>query len=97
MASRQGFAANLIENSGAATGSWFIFPGGVAGFTFEGTVTDVDVQIESTASGSTVAIPVSALTTVAAAGYISEALPPCRMRVVVNTGTAVYVRAVKVI
>ena len=89
--------ADLIENSGAATGDWIITPGGIIAFTFEGTVTDVDIQIRSDATGSAIAVPVSELTTVAAAGMISVAIPAGQVRAKVNTGTAVYVRATKVI
>ena len=88
---------DLIENSGAATGSWVITPGGIIAFTFEGTVTDVDIEVQSGASGSAVAIPVAELTTVAAAGMISVAIPAGKVRAVVNTGANVYVRATKVI
>ena len=97
MASRQQWAANLLENAGAGDGSWFIWPGGVLGVTFEGTVTDVDVEMQSSASGSAVVIPIATMTTIAASSYVSVALPPGKIRASVNTGSAVYVRASKVI
>jgi hypothetical protein len=97
MSSRQGWSADLLTNSGAATGSWFQFPGGICGVTFEGTVTDVDVEIASNATGSDVACAVADWTTIAAVSYVAVALPPCKIRAVVNTGSAVYVRASKVI
>jgi hypothetical protein len=94
MGSRQDWAETLISNSGAATGSWFICPGGKIAFTFSGTVTDVDVELLDV-NGATIPAG-STLTTVAAAGIVVADLPPGQVRVTVVTGTAVYVRAAKV-
>lgn len=94
MGTRQDWAATLVSNSGAATGDWFIHPGGRTAFTFSGTVTDVDIEIKDVA-GAAVALD-STLTGVNAVKTVSFDVPPGQVRTVVNTGTAVYVRATKV-
>ena len=60
MASRPDWAETLIENSGAATGLNVQCPGGTIAFIFQGTVTDVDINLISTVSGSDVVIPITA-------------------------------------
>ena len=97
MASRQNWAANLLSDAGAGDGAWFSWPGGVLGVTFEGTVTDVDVEMKSDASGSVVVVPIATMTTIAASSFVSVALPPGQIRASVNTGSNVYVRASKII
>lgn len=94
MTSRQDWAATLIANSGAATGDYILCPGGKVAFTFSGTVTDVDIEFEDVNSAD---IPAAtSLTTVAAVGIVVVDLPPGKIRAVVITGTAVYVRAATV-
>ena len=94
MGSRQDWAATLVSNAGASSGDWVICPGGKIGFTFSGTVSDVDIEVEDV--NGAVLPAATNLTTVAAAGLLVADIPPGRIRATVVTGTAVYVRAATV-